>query len=158
MEDLDVNLIQLKMTEADRNENSAKKQNIEKQLQTHGWIIKLIEDSYKKIKHIMFGKNFEKYNLHKKDKFNSNVTLRKRKLYPLTSEERLKDLPSIFTQIPTDWTKRIEAAKFFFSNIIKQVPPESYKNLKLIVMKKYKYHWNRRRWRINIMKKNSEFI
>ena len=76
-------------------------QNIEKQFQTHEWIIKLIEDQLQKDKTHTFGENFENYNLHKK-KLNSNVTLQKRKLYPLTSEERSKDLPSIFTQIPTD--------------------------------------------------------
>ena len=50
---------------------------------------------------------------------------------PITSEERLKDLPSIYTQIPTDRAKKIEAAKNFFSNIIKQIPPESYKKFKI---------------------------
>ena len=111
--------------------DSAKKQNIEKQLQTQEWIIKLIEVQLQRDKtYYTFGENFENYNLHKK-KLNSNVTLQKRKLYPLTSEGRLKDLPSIFTQIPTDWAKRIEAAKEFFSNIIKQVPPESYKKFKI---------------------------
>ena len=135
------------MTEADRIEirqkinivknfinrfDSANKQNIEKQLQTHEWIIKLIEDQLQKDKtYYTFGENFKNSNLRKKDKLNSNVTLRKRKLNPLTSEERLKDLPSIFTQIPTDWAKRIEAAKEFFSNIIKQVRPESYKKFKI---------------------------
>ena len=117
IEDLDVNLTQLKMTEVGRIEtrqkiniaknfinrfDSAKKQNIEKQLQTQEWIIKLIEDQLQRDKtYYTFGENFKNYNLHKK-KLNSNVTLQKRKLYPLTSEGRLKDLPSIFTQIPTD--------------------------------------------------------
>ena len=110
--------------------DSVKKQNIEKQLQTHEWIIKLIEDQLQKDRtYYTFGENFENYNLHKKDKLNSNVTLWKRKLYPLTSEERLKDLPSIFTQIPTDRAKRIEVAEEFFSNIIKQVLPESYEKI-----------------------------
>ena len=36
-----------------------------------------------------------------KNKF-KNVTFRKMKLLPLTSEDRLKDLPSIYTKIPTD--------------------------------------------------------
>ena len=97
----------------------------------HEWIIKLIEDQLQKGKtYYTFGGNFENYNLYKK-KLNSNVTLRKRKLYPITSEESLKDLPSIFTQKPTDRAKRIEAAKEFFSNIIKQVPPKSYKKSKI---------------------------
>ena len=126
-EDLNINLSQLKMSEGDRIEtkqkiniaknvinrvDSANKQNIEKQLQTHEWIIKLIEDQLQKDKtYYTFGENFKNSNLRKKDKLNSNVTLRKRKLNPLTSEERLKDLPSIFTQIPTNHAKRIEAAK-----------------------------------------------
>ena len=55
-----------------------------------------------------------------------NVTVRKRKLLPLTSEEKLKDLPSIYTTIPADRTKKFESAKEIFSNIIKRIPPESY--------------------------------
>ena len=43
----------------------------------------------------------------------------------------MKDLPSIYTEIPTDCNKKIQATKDFFSNIIKQVPPESYKKSKI---------------------------
>ena len=91
IEDLNINLTQLKRTEADRIEtrqkinivknfinrfDSANKQNIEKQLQTHEWIIKLIEEQLQKYKtYYTFGENFENYNLQKKDEFNSNVTL-----------------------------------------------------------------------------------
>ena len=47
--------------------DSANKQNIEKQLQTHEWIIKLIEEQLQKYKtYFMFGENFENYNLQKK--------------------------------------------------------------------------------------------
>ena len=60
-----------------------------------------------------------------------NVTVRKRKLLPLTSEEKLKDLPSIYTTIPADRTKKIESAKEIFSNIIKRIPPESYRKFKI---------------------------
>ena len=52
-------------------------------------------------------------------------------MYLLASEEKSKDLPSIYTEIPTDRAKKIEAAKEFFSIIIKQVPPESYKKFKI---------------------------
>ena len=52
-------------------------------------------------------------------------------MLPLTSEDRLKDLPSIYTQIPADPAQKIEAAKNVFSNIIKQIPPESYKKFKI---------------------------
>ena len=146
-EDLNFNFTQLKMDEADRIEtkqkinivknfikrfDSANKQNIEKQLQTHGWIIKLIEDQLQKDKTFYtFGEKFRKSRLKKKDKLDSNVTLRKRKLFPLTSEERLKDSPSVFAEIPADRVKGIEAAKDFFSNIIKQTPAESYKKFKI---------------------------
>ena len=50
---------------------------------------------------------------------------------PLTSEDRLKDLPSIYTKIPGDRTKKIKSAKEIFSNIIKQIPSESYKTFKI---------------------------
>ena len=82
IEDLNINLTQLKMTEGDRIDtrqkidivknfinrfDSANKQNIEKQLQTHEWIIKLIEDKLQKDKtYYTFGENFENYNLQKK--------------------------------------------------------------------------------------------
>ena len=109
--------------------DSTNKQNIEKQLQTHQWISKLIEDQLQADKtYYAFGENFENSRLKK---HKSNITVRKRKLYLLTSEERLKDLPSIYTEIPTDRAKKIEAAKEFFSNIIKQVPPESYEKFKI---------------------------
>ena len=75
-----------------------------------------------------FGENFESNKLKNKVK---NVAVRKGKLLPLTSEDKLKDLPSIYTQIPADWAKKIEAAKNVFSNIIKQIPPESYKKFKI---------------------------
>ena len=50
---------------------------------------------------------------------------------PLTSEDRLKDLLSIFTKTPGDCTKKIESAKEIFSKIIKRVLPESYKKFKI---------------------------
>ena len=64
-----------------------------------------------------FGKNFENKEL--KNQF-KNVTVRKRKLLPIISEDRLADC-----------TKKIESAKEIFSNIIKQTPPESYKKFKI---------------------------
>ena len=102
---------------------------IEKQLQSHEWLTKLIEDQLKLNKtYYTFGENFARNEL--KNKF-KNVTIRKRRLLPLTSEDRLKDLPGNYTQIPTDRAKKIEAAKNVFSNIIKQIPPESYKRFKI---------------------------
>ena len=100
----------------------AKKPDIEKQLQSHDWLTQLVEEQLDKT-YYSFGENFENKEL--KNKF-KNVTVRKRKLLPLTSEERLKDLPSIYTTIPADRTKKIESAIEIFSNIIKRIPPESY--------------------------------
>ena len=59
-----------------------------------------------------------------------NVTNRKRKLLPITSEDRLKVLPSLYTEVPTDQSKKIEATKKVFNKIIKQVPP-TYKKFKI---------------------------
>ena len=84
------------------------KQNIAKQLQTHQWIRKLTEDPLQANKTYAFGENFENSRL---TKFRLNITVQKWKLYPLTLEERLKDLPSTYTEIPTDHAKKIEAAK-----------------------------------------------
>ena len=42
----------------------------------------------------------------------------------------MKDLPSIYTKVPTDRAKKIEAAKQVFDKIIKQVPSEIYKKFK----------------------------
>ena len=102
---------------------------IEKQLQSHEWLTKLIEDQLKLNKtYYKFGENFASNEL--KNKF-KNVTIRKRRLLPLTSEGRLKDLPSIYTQIPADQAKKIEVAKNLFSNIIKEILPESQKRFKI---------------------------
>ena len=77
-----------------------KRPNIEKQLQSHEWLTKLIEDQLKLNKtYHTFSENFESNKL--KNKF-KNDTIRKRILLPLTSEDRLKDLPSIYTHIPAD--------------------------------------------------------
>ena len=50
---------------------------------------------------------------------------------PLTSEDRLRGIASIYTKIPRDRAKKIAAAKGVFSKIIKQIPPESYKKFKI---------------------------
>ena len=57
--------------------------------------------------------------------------MRKRKLLPLTSEDRSKELPSIYSKILFDNHKKNESSKEIFSNIIKRIPPESYKKFKI---------------------------
>ena len=80
-----------------------------------------------------------------KNKFRNVTTRKKRKSFStanyfplsshdalrLTSEDRLRDIASIYTKIPTDRAKKIATAKDAFSNIIKQIPPESYKKFKI---------------------------
>ena len=106
-----------------------KKVDVEKQLQSHDWLTKLVEDQLNVNKTCYtFGENFENNPTKTKSK---NVTIRKRRLLPLTSEDRLADLPSIYTQIPADRVKKIEVAKNVFSNIIKHIPPKSYKKFKI---------------------------
>ena len=75
-----------------------------------------------------FGENYAENEINKKIK---NATIRKRKLLPLTSEDRLENLPSIYAKVPADPTKKNKSAKNFFINIIKQIPPESYKKFKI---------------------------
>ena len=80
-----------------------------------------------------------------KNKFRNVTTRKKRKSFStanyfslsthdallLTSEDRLRDIASIYTKIPTDQAKKIATTKDVFSNIIKQIPPESYKKFKI---------------------------
>ena len=144
IEDLYLNLKQTLMSKSKKTEakqkitllqkinkrfDTIKKADIENQLQSQDWLTQLVEDQLKQNKtYYNFGENFENKEL--KNIFR-NVTVRKIKLLPLTSEDRLKDLPSIYTKIPGDRTKKIESAKEIFSNIIKQIPPESYKKFKI---------------------------
>ena len=85
IEDLNPNINQLKTTKGYRNETKQKinvikniinriystnKQNIEKQLQTHEWITKFIEDQLKQDKTFYtFGEKFGNYKLEKKKNF-----------------------------------------------------------------------------------------
>ena len=110
--------------------DTAKKTDIENQLQSHEWLIQLVEDQLKNETNYSFGENYE--NRKFKNKFPYITTRqRKKKLLRLTSEDRLKDLPSIYATIPADPHKKIESAKAIFSNIIGRIPPESYTKFKI---------------------------
>ena len=50
---------------------------------------------------------------------------------PITSEKRWNELPSIYTEIPSDQTGKIEATKKFFEKIIKQVPATPKKKINM---------------------------
>ena len=110
IEDLDLNLKQTLMSKSNKTEtkqkitllknfnkrfDTIKKADIEKQLQSQEWLTQLVEDQLKQNKtYYNFGENFENKEL--KNKF-KNVTVRKRKLLPLTSEDRLKSY-QVFTR------------------------------------------------------------
>ena len=95
----------------------------------HKWLNTLITDQLITNKsYYKFGENYEGNEVDNKFK---NVTIRKGKLLPLTSEDRLENLPRIYAKVPADSTKKIESAKENFSDIIKQIPPEYYKKFKI---------------------------
>ena len=160
IEDLDLNLKETLMSEEDKIEtkqkitivknvnkrlSSMKKADIEQQLQSHKRLNQLIEDQIKlnKTNYQNFGDEYKGNKL--KNKFR-NVTARKKKgksfsaanyfplsahdALPLTSEDRLRDIASIYTKISTDRAKKIAAAKDILSNIIKQIPLKVIQNLK----------------------------
>ena len=137
IEDLDLN-IDLVMTKADKTDTKQKItllkiflkiydttniQNIEKQIKSHEWLSQLVKDQLKNKKDLSFGENYEKRK--SKNKFPYYTTSqRKRKLLPLTSEERLKELPIIYQTIPADSYNKIESPKEMFSDIISRILPE----------------------------------
>ena len=89
--------------------DTIKKAYIGKQLQSHEWLTQLVEDQLKQNKtYYKFGENFENKELKNKLR---NVTVRKRKLLPLTSGDTLKDLPSFYTKIPGYCTKKLYLLK-----------------------------------------------
>ena len=125
--------------------SSMKKTDIEQQFKSHQWLNQLIKDQIKLNKTIYqnFGTEYRGDEL--KNKFRNVTTRKKRKSFStanyfplsaynaltLTSEDRLRDIASIYTKIPADRAKKIAAAKDIFINIIKQIPPESYKKFKI---------------------------
>ena len=107
---------------------------IENKLDSSSWLKELLDNQLKDDEYYLFGENFEEFepigNTLRTSRFDNrknpyqNVTTRKRKkLMPIISEKRLKELPSIYTEITADQTTKIEAAKNVFDKIIKQVPP-----------------------------------
>ena len=141
IEDLNLNITETLMTRSNKVKTEQKifiLENLKKKLKTnkniedqisHGWLNQLVEDQLKQNKkYYKLDKEYENKEL--KNKF-KNITTRKRKMMLLTSEDRLKETPSIYSLIPADKTKKIESAKNIFSNIIKNIPPESYKKFKI---------------------------
>ena len=80
-----------------------------------------IETDYYKI-----GKDFQK------TKPRGNIKAGKRKLFHELDElDEIEELPSIFTTIPTDRSKKIRAAQKVFNKVIKQVPSTDRKKFKI---------------------------
>ena len=78
--------------------------------------MQLVEGQLKYKTDLSFGENYEKRK--SKNKFPYNTTSqRKRELLPLTSEERLKELPNIYQTIPVDPCNKTESTKEIFSDI-----------------------------------------
>ena len=142
IEDLDLNLKETLMSEENKIETkqkitivkninrrfiSMKKAYIEQQLQSHKWLNQLIEDQIKlnKTTDQNFGDEYKGNKL--KSKFRNVTTRKKRKsfctanYFPLnshdalllTSEDRLRDIASIYTKIPADQAKKMAAQKTF---------------------------------------------
>ena len=139
-EDLDSNLQALDMIQGEETEMKQKKvivkniiqrldktpnKNIEKQLKSQKWLQLLVDDQLKIDNIHAFGNYFPEDYQNKIKK----IPTKHRMLHPLTwvsSEE-----PNIDKLVPTNKRKAINSAKKVFSNIIKNVPPESYKKFKI---------------------------
>ena len=137
-EDLDSNLETLDLTQGEENNLKQKKvivkniiqrldktpnKNITKQLNTQKWLQSLVDDQLTNDNIHTFG-NYLNNDYEKKTK-----KKKRKKISPLTwtsSEE-----PSINKMLPTNRRKAINSAKKIFSNIIKNVPPESYKKIEI---------------------------
>ena len=104
------------------------KKDIEKQLESHDWLQKLINDQIE-INENSF--SFGQYDGDSQQNKFKNVTKRKKRPSPITSDDRLKGMPSIYSLVLANKIKKIESAKNIFSNIIKNIPPKDYKKIKI---------------------------
>ena len=129
--------------------DSEEKQHIENKINANSWIKKLIDDQLKtKENYFTFGENFQEFepigNTPKDEKIRKNpydnVTTRKRKRLLITSERRVKELPSLYTEISTDQTKKITLLKKCLIKLLNKYhqPPKS--DLKFITTKKIILH------------------
>lgn len=143
-EDLDPNLKTLDMNASETQDTKQKKvivkniigkldrtpnKSIQEQLESQKWLQSLVDDQLK------IENNFYPFGHYLREE-NQNkfkiVTKRKKrrgKSAPMTWVE--SEEPSINTLLPTNKRKSVQSAKKFFSNIIKNVPPEYYKKFKI---------------------------
>ena len=86
----------------------------------------LEEQLQKESDYYKIGKDFQK------TKLRGNIKAGKRKLFHELDElDEIEELPSIFTTIPTDRSKKIRAAQKVFNKVIKQVPSTDRKKFKI---------------------------
>ena len=86
----------------------------------------LEEQLQKESDYYKIGKDFQK------TKLRGNIKAGKRKLFHELDElDEIEELPSIFTTIPTDWSKKIRAAQKVFDKVIKQVPSTDCQKFKI---------------------------
>ena len=86
----------------------------------------LEEQLQKESDYYTIGTDFQKTRLR------GNIIAGKRKLFHELDElDEIKELPSIFTTIPTDRSKKIRAAQKVFNKVIKQVPSTDRKKIKI---------------------------
>ena len=95
--------------------------NIKKQIEEHSWLRNLVDDQLKSNNTFSFGD-------YQKNKY-KNVTKRKKR----HSADYLQYLnePNIYTLVTPEKQNKIESCKKVFSNIMKNIPPESYKKFKI---------------------------
>ena len=122
----------------------------------------LLEDQLQKESdYYKIGKEFQKTKPRK------DIKAGKRKLfYELDELDEIGELPSIFTTIPTDWSKKIRAVQKVFDKVIKQVPSTDHKKFKInydetnniTILEEERNDWRKRKqtWRKKIT--NPKFI
>ena len=92
-------------------------------MESHDWLQKLIDDQTKLNENSFNFGHYDSSN-NQKIKF-KNVIKRKKRFMPLTTEDRLKEIPSIYSLVAGNKIKKIESTKNIFSNIIKNFPREN---------------------------------
>ena len=122
--------------------DSEEKQFIENKLDTNSWLKKLNDDQLKNEENYStFGENFQEFELIgntligekiRKNPYD-NVTNRKIKLLPITSESRLKELPGLYTEIFFT-LKRLKQQKIFLIKSLNKYRQLPKRDLKFITI------------------------
>ena len=128
--------------------STKEKKYIENKLNSSRWLQELLDDQLKDGEYYSFGENSEELGSisntprssrfdKRKSPYENATTQKRKKLMLITSEKRLKELPSTYTEITANQTNKIEASKKVFDKIIKQVP---------FNQKKFKIEYNKKKY------------